>query len=950
MFKPLDSTPNFSALEEEVLVFWEQEQIFAKSLEATKSGLPYVTYDGPPTANAKPALHHTEPSAFKDAAARYATMRGHFVRRQAGWDTHGLPVEVQVEKALGLAGKKEVLSIVPGNESASISAFNKACQESVWTYKQDWEQFIRRSGRWLDFADPYITYETKYIEGVWSVLKQIWDRDLVFKDYKVLPYCPRCGTGLSAAEVAQEYQDIKDVSVYVTFPLLDKPERSFIAWTTTPWTLPGHVALAIGPTITYVVIKQGEQEYILAKDRLEIVDGDFVILEEMLGQELLGLKYQTLFPGVLDQADGHKFLTVPANFVTTTDGSGIVHTACMYGEDDFNLGKQEGLAMSHTVGLDGHFLEQVPEFGGLEVREALVPILKSLTEKGRLYKKQTITHSYPHCWRCKTPLIYYAKDSWYIRMSSLRSDLLKANAAVEWIPDHIKEGRFGDFIKEARDWAISRERFWGTPLPIWKSASGKWLCIGSLDELRQLAKTPLPDNFNPHRPDIDQIILVKDGEEYQREPFVMDVWFDSGAMPFASGAVDRQEYPADYIAEAIDQTRGWFYSLMAIGVCLSQGSPYKRVVCMGHLVDADGRKMSKSVGNVIDPMDAFATCTADAVRWFIFTVNAPGESKAVSLADIQMSYRKSFLPLWNVCNYFVTYANLQNWQPGQTSPPTLLDRWILSKLNQMIIDLTRFYDDSDFLRVGRSIETFIQELSTWYLRRSRKRTDLAFFATLHQVLTQVTRLMAPLAPFLPETIYKNLNPDSLSVHLDGWPEPDAEPDLELEEAMSTARRLVELGLAARAQAKIRVRQPLQKVKVTIPELSEELSAMILEELDVAAIEYNQAPTEPEIWVRNLQSEQLWLDPTITPELAELGEARDLLRQLQNLRKQQKLKPGQTVKLRFGSDHADYLKPLFANNPEILASGFFSLDDASWQQAGEIELQVNGRNLLVSLEE
>ena len=936
MFTPLDPQPNFANLEEETLKRWREKNVFQESLTQTKEGKPFVFYDGPPTANARPALHHTLPSAFKDAICRYQAMAGRYVQRQPGWDTHGLPVEVQVEKALGLSGKQQILNIVPGDERASIAKFNEVCRTSVWEFKQDWDVFIERTGRWMDMEHPYITYDASYIEGVWSVLKQIWDKNLVFKDYKVVAHCPRCDTGLSAAEVAMEYQDVKDVSVYVTFPLTANPKRSFIAWTTTPWTLPGNVALALGKDIVYAVVSQDDHEYILAKDRLEVLTGDYTILEEKRGSELVDLEYAPLFPGVMDGADGRRFITVLADFVTTTDGSGIVHTACMYGEDDFVLGKQAGLTMKHSVNTYGHFLPHVTEFAGLYIKDALVPILKSLTEKGRLYKKQTITHSYPHCWRCKTPLIYFAKDSWYIGMSRLRSDLVAANQKVHWVPEHVRDGRFGDFIAEARDWAISRERFWGTPLPIWKNAAGDFYCVGSVDELRTLAKSPLPADFDPHRPYIDDVVLVIDGQEYHREPYVLDVWFDSGAMPFASGRVAAGDFPADFIAEAVDQTRGWFNSLMAIGVILRGESPYKNVICMGHLVDEHGKKMSKSIGNVIVPADAFAVCGVDAVRWFIFAVNSPGENKPFGFKELQTSFRKALLPLWNVANYFITYANLEAYA-GDAGEKSELDRWILSRLEVTRQVVTAHFEAYDLMRATRALEDFVQELSTWYLRRSRKRTDVGFFATMEQVLTTTCRLIAPIAPFIAEEIYQAIVPNATSVHLAGWPEAHPENlDQAIEADMASARRIVELGLAARAEAKIKVRQPLRGIRTSAESLSAQLSTMILEELNISEIQY-------------AAEEEMWLDPTITPELQELGEARDLLRLLQNLRKETGLNPGQVVALRFGADHADYLRPMFEKFPVLLESGFFTIDNQTWETMGETELDLNGRTLAVSFE-
>lgn len=961
MYAPLEPSPHFPSKEEELLTFWKEKGIIAKARSLNRGRERFVFYDGPPTANAKPALHHAEPSSFKDAACRYKVMRGFDVVRQPGWDTHGLPVEVQVEKALGLSSKKEVLGLVPGDERASIAKFNTACAESVWQYIQDWNRFIERLARWDDLSDAYATNQVSYVEGVWSVFKQIWDKDLVFKDYKVVPYCPRCGTGLSAAELAMEYQDVKDVSVFVTFPWVDKPARSFIAWTTTPWTLPGHVALALGPDIEYVVIEKDGREFVLAKERLEIVEGEYVIVEQKLGKDLLGIRYQPLFPGVLDSAEGEKFVTVPASFVTTTDGSGIVHTACMYGEDDFVLGKELGLARQHTVDLTGAFLPKVTEFAGMNVRDALVPILKSLTEKDKLFKKQTITHSYPHCWRCKTPLIYYAKDSWYIRMSAKREDLKKSNAAVEWIPSHIKEGRFGDFIREARDWAVSRERFWGTPLPIWKSESGKYLCVGSLSELRALAKDSslVGADFDPHRPNIDAVVLVKDGEDYLPEPYVLDVWFDSGAMPFASGRVAKGEFPADFIAEAIDQTRGWFYSLMAISTLLKGESAYKRVICMGHLVDADGRKMSKSIGNVIEPMGAFATAGADAVRWFIFTVNAPGDTKSVSIEEVQASFRRIQVPLWNMLNYLVTYANLTQVDVksldataiAERTDLTELDRWALALQEASLASTTASLDALDFMRAGRELENHIVDLSTWYLRRSRKRTDEAFFLTLHVLLKRVALMLAPLTPFLSESLYQALRSenDPESVHVTEWPA--AMPALQNQNVLATMQSLrnaVELGLAVRAEQKQKVRQPLASAYLLgAVEYGSEHLEILKDELNVEQVQIVQR-IDPGLPAKSEGGLTVALDVTLTPELQEKGEARELLRQLQNLRKQSGLQPGQMALLLFGPAHHEYLKEILQKYPQILTDGFFQVNDETWHQMGDTDVSINGLTVQVSL--
>jgi isoleucyl-tRNA synthetase len=624
----------------------------------------------------------------------------------------------------------------------------------------------------------------------------------------------------------------------------------------------------------------------------------------------------------------------------------------MYGEDDFNLGKEKGLVMKHTVDTTGVFLPHVSEFAGLYVKDALVPILKSLTEKGRLYKKQTITHSYPHCWRCKTPLIYYAKDSWYIRMSSQRTQLVESNSKVNWIPEHIRDGRFGDFVKEARDWAISRERFWGTPLPIWVSKAGEMICVGSLAEVRELAKEELPADFDPHRPFIDDVVLVKDGVEYFREPYVLDVWFDSGAMPFASGRVAAGEYPAQFIAEAIDQTRGWFYSLQAIGTILKGESPYQNVICMGHLVDEQGKKMSKSVGNIIAPAEAFDVCGVDAVRWFMFSVNSPGENKPFGFKDLQTSFRKALLPFWNVASYLITYANLADYKPvlvGEvTEGLTPLDRWILSRLDSVTTSVTTHFETYDFMRATRELEDFVQDLSTWYLRRSRKRDDKEFFSTMHHVVHQVCLLMAPIAPFMAEEIYKAVRgeADAESLHLKQWPVPLGMRDEALEAEMVSLRQAVELLLSLRATEKLKVRQPLAAATVSGVKLSESSYEVLADELNVSAV---YEGTGPESWPTKTDfGVTVSLDPVVTEALQEAGDARDFLRQIQNLRKQLKLQPGEQVLFRADADAKARIEPFFINYPFILSDAFLTVTEESWVGGGTEEVSVQGETVLVAL--
>ena len=943
----LEAQPDVAKIEQQILDFWRQEDVYKRSERERQAAKPFVIYDGPPTANAKPALHHMIPGSFKDLVGRYQTMRGRYVRRQVGWDTHGLPVEVQVERKLGLAGKKDVLTLVPGDEAASIAKFNAECRESVWEFKQDWEQFIEKEGYWTDVQSPYITYDSSYIESVWATFKRVWDKDLVYKGYKVLPYCPRCGTSLSASELALEYQDVRDVSVFVAFELLETPARYLLAWTTTPWTLPGNTALAVNPDLTYVAVRQGEREYVLAKGRLEVLTGEYEILEEFAGKQLIGMHYRAPFKDVVT-ADGVKFVVIGAGYVTDTDGSGIVHTAPMYGEDDFAAGLENGLAMQHTVDMDGHFLVDVPIVGGMYIRDALGPILTYLSQTGTLYAKAGFIHSYPHCWRCKTALLYYAKDSWFIAMSGLRQKLIANNARVKWIPEHLGTGRFGGFIAEARDWAVSRERFWGTPLPIWKSKAGEYLCIGSFDELKALAEEPamIDAEFDPHRPTVDNVFLVKDGVRYVREPLVMDVWFDSGSMPYASGREAAGEFPADYVAEAVDQTRGWFYTLMALGTILKDESPYRTVVCMGHLVDENGKKMSKSLGNGFDPFQMIEEVGADALRWFFYTVNSPGETKSFSLADVRTGFRKTLMLAYNLVKYWQTYA------PTAISggEPKLLDRWADAREAEAIQSVTAALDEFDFMKAGRSLESYINDLSTWYLRRSRQRDDTAFFDSFRCRLNVLLRLMAPFMPFMTEYLYRELRTDleSVSVHLTDWPLP-IQADGTLLPLMCSVRQAVELGQSVRSDAKLKVRQPLAEAWILgLPTDDENIAELIADELNVLKV--SQVKALPEgLPFKGDSTMAVALDNRLSDSLLLAGQARELTRQLQSLRKTAGLQPGEQVTLLAGPFARSLLEPLFIGFPETLTDSSISVDPSlTWTVAGESALPVNGETVYVSL--
>ena len=972
MFKPVSSQPDFNLQEEEILSFWQENKIFEKSVEKNKGKEKYIVLDGPPTANALPPLHTMAPMSFKDLVGRYKTMRGYHVPRQAGWDTHGLPVEVQVEKAMGLSSKKDILNLVPGDESASIQKFNDACRKSVWEYKQEWDKFVPRVGYWTDVKDPYITYDPKYIETVWGVFKQIWEKNLVYKSHKVVPYCPRCGTALSAGEVAQGYQDIHDTSVFVGFPLAEQPQRQLLAWTTTPWTLPGNVALAVGLEMEYVVIRLAETkaEYILAKERLSVIKQEHEILETMQGKDLVGLKYLPLYNVKYTGSETNQYLhtVVSADFVSTEDGSGIVHLAVMYGEDDYTVGKQYDLPMEHTVGLDGVYTSLVPELEGKYIRDVQDEIIAFLKSSGRLYAKQSITHSYPFCWRCKTALIYYAKDSWFISMSQKRKELVAANDKIQWFPSHIKDGRFGDFIREARDWAISRERFWGTPLPIWISKTGKMICVGSYKELGELSKTKLKidADFDPHRPMVDNIVLVKDGEEYYREPLVMDVWFDSGSMPYASGREARQEYPGDYICEAIDQTRGWFNTLLSISVLIKGEASYKRVTCIGHLVDEHGKKMSKSLGNIFNPWELFKVCGVDAIRWFLYTVNSPGEAKSLSVRELQTKFRKSILLLWNVFNYYVTYANLNKFSAPlvekmakvEKEAQNPLDQWIYAKQIETLQKVTEYIEEYDFMRSGRLLEEYINEVSTWYLRRSRNRNDEDFFVTMYAVLMNIAKMMAPFTPYISESIYQVLKADSdiESVHLTDWPVMDQKADQKILKEMASLRSAVETGLSIRAAEGKKVRQPLQKAELyfedpTINQYFEKNPAMleiISDELNVLECAIVKE-ISPDLVQKDGDNLKVGLDLTISDQLANMGLARELLRQIQQQRKQLGLEPGEKVEIRFNMDDKDFIEQLLNADRELLEKAFLILDPKKgWDGGGETEITLDNQSIIINL--
>lgn len=1091
--------------EEEILKFWKENQIFEKTLKQTEGKKEYVFYEGPPTANGKPGIHHLEARAFKDLVPRYKTMRGYHVRRKGGWDTHGLPVELQVEKQLGLKSKKEI-------EKYGIAGFNKKCKESVWEYVDLWEKFTDRIGYWVDLKNPYITYKNEYIESVWNVLKEINKKKLLYKDYKVVPWCPRCGTALSSHELAQGYQDDKDLSVYAKFKIKGFPNAYFLAWTTTPWTLPGNVALAVGENIEYVEAKVGEEILVLAKERLSVLEGGYEIIATHKGKEMVGMEYEPLYGFLKNnfeqkdkEAFGKAYKIYAADFVNTEDGTGIVHTAVMYGQDDFVLGTKIGLPKYHLVDDAGHFIKET-EFLSLKFvkdEETAVEIIKDLAHRNLLFKKEKYEHSYPHCWRCKTPLIYYARDSWYIRMSDLRDKLVKENEDINWEPSYIKDGRFGEWLKDIKDWAISRERYWGTPLPIWQDKEGKVEIIGSIEEFKEKTKKggnsyytlrhgeaeqnikdiinsdpknvfhltengrkqveevskkikakninliitspfarctetaeivaekiglqkenivvderlwefkkgpdfegkewgeywnlfnnmrerfekapgggenlfdlnkragdfiydiekkysgknilivshhgpidamnmvamgadldklielkekgtfnsgfadfkelkfiPIPHNENYeldlHKPYIDEVELVDEkGASLTRVKEVMDVWFDSGAMPFAQDHYpfdfaqgkpfnEKILYPADFISEAIDQTRGWFYTLHAIGVLMGKGKAYKNVICLGHILDAEGKKMSKSLGNIVDPWLMIDKYGVDALRLWMYGVNQPGDSKNFDERTVDEIVKKVFNILSNIFSFYSLHAD-KNIKPSNSSE-NVLDKWIVSKLEELLGEGTKYLEDYKIFEASRLIRDFSNDFSTWYIRRSRDRfkseneedRQNALSTTLF-VLKELMKYMAPFTPFFAEDLYQNLKSESEpeSVHLCEWPEA-GKIEEEILESMEEARRVVSLALEKRNSAGIKVRQPLLKLKIKNSKLKdlEEYQSLVKDEVNVKEIIFDQ----------NLEDE-VELNTELNQDLINEGNVREFVRAIQSLRKEKGLVASEAVSLK-----------------------------------------------------
>jgi isoleucyl-tRNA synthetase len=843
--RPLPAKPDFPKLEEEVLGRWRERDIFRESVRRREGGEPYVFYEGPPTANGRPGSHHVIARAFKDVFPRYQTMRGRYVERKGGWDCHGLPVEIAVEQKLGFKSKDDI-------ERYGIAEFNAKCRESVFEYLEDWNRLTERIGYWVDLEHAYRTLDPSYIESVWWALRTMWDRDLLYEGHKVVPYCARCGTALSSHEVSEGYQDVEDPSVYVTFPVTAaagalREGDKILAWTTTPWTLLSNAALAVAPDLAYVRTADG---HVIAEARAEAVLGDGAeITDRFHGRDMLGARYEPPFAFIATEEFGERGHTlVPADFVSAEDGTGVVHTSISFGEDDFRIGLDQGIPVINPVKLDGTFEERMGQFAGQWVKDADPGIVEDLRSRGRLLRSEAYLHSYPHCWRCGTPLLYYAKPSWYIRTSSLRDRLLAANQTIDWHPEHIKTGRMGKWLENNVDWAISRERYWGTPLPVWRNEAGEAVCIGSFDELERLSGVRLDD---PHRPFVDEVEIPSPtgGEPLRRVPEVIDVWFDSGSMPFAQWHAPheneehfKERFPADYICEAIDQTRGWFYSLLAISTLLFDRSPYRTCLVLGHIADAQGRKMSKSLGNIVAPWDVIDRHGADAFRWYFFTSKQPWDGYVFSVDLVGESLRQFLLQLWNTYGFLVLYTNVNDVRE-HAQPATELDRWALSRLHATTELVRERLDAYDATRAGHAIAAFVDELSNWYVRRSRARFwdgDPAAFGTLHTCLVTVAKLLAPFCPFVADEIYDNLDGSEPSVHLCDFPEAGPR-DPELEVAMGVVRESVRLGLAARGQAKLGVRQPLRAAVVVASgaerEAIERLADIVKAELNVKELRF-----------------------------------------------------------------------------------------------------------------
>ena len=856
MYNKVSTNLEFVDRELEIMKFWKENKIADKCIEIREGSPQFTFYDGPPTANGKPHIGHIITRAVKDIIPRYKTMKGYKVFRKAGWDTHGLPVELEVEKMLGISGKPQI-------EDYGVEPFIQKCKESVWKYENEWREMSDRVGYWADMDHPYVTYHNDYIESEWWALKKIWDKGLLYKGHKIVPYCPRCGTALSSHEVAQGYKDVKETSAIAKFAVRGEENTYILAWTTTPWTLPSNVGLCMNPVETYVKIKTGDEYYILAEALVKTVLGDeaeYEVVETKKGDDYKGLRYMPLFDFVAD--DDKAFKVVTDDYVTLTDGTGVVHIAPAFGEDDARVGRANGLPFRQYVDPQGNFTKDVTPWVGMFVKDGDKYVLEYLKEKGTLFAALPFEHSYPFCWRCDTPLIYYARDTWFIEMTKVRDRLVANNRTVNWLPDNIKEGRFGNFLENVIDWGLSRERYWGTPLPIWECECGHRHVIGSIAELKEMSDD-CPENIELHKPFIDAVHIKcpECGKQMTRVSEVIDCWFDSGSMPFAqhhypfeNKELFEKNYPAQFISEAVDQTRGWFYTLMAISTLIFDMAPFQNCIVMGHVQDKNGQKMSKHKGNVVDPWSVLNKQGADAVRWYFYTNSAPWLPSRFYDEAVSEGQRKFMGTLWNTYAFYVLYANIDNFNPKdytlEYDKLAPMDKWVLSKLQTLIKTVDEGLENYRITEPARAIQEFVDELSNWYVRRSRERfwgkdmpqDKVNAYMTLYTVLETVIKISAPFTPFMAEEIYRNLVLNSYSdapesVHLCDFPVAKEEwIDKELEENMDEVLNIVILGRAGRNTANIKNRQPMGQMFVKAPKvLPEMFTAIVSEELNVKEV-------------------------------------------------------------------------------------------------------------------
>ncbi len=923
---------NSSQNEDEVLKYWDEHQCFEKSVSERPEDKPYHFYDGPPFATGLPHYGHIVASLIKDVVPRYWTMRGFRVERRWGWDCHGLPIENIIEKELNLNSKKDI-------EDFGIDKFNEACRATVLKYANEWKKTVRRMGRWVDMENDYKTMDLSYMESVWWVFKELYKKNLLYKGHKAMHICPRCVTPLSNFEVTQGYKDVKDITVTAKFKLSNSKEKLGIdgevfvlAWTTTPWTLPGNVLLAVNKEMDYIIVEIENENFILAKNRIEQVlkDKNFIIVKELLGADLVGLAYEPLFSYFKNTENA--FRVVEADFVNTESGTGVVHIAPAFGDDDYQLGKREGVPLVQHVGMDGRFIEEVEDFAGHEVKPADEPtvtdieIIKWLAANGRLFSKEKIEHSYPHCWRCDSPLLNYATDSWYVKVTEIKEQLLKNNQQINWVPEHIKDGRFGLWLEGARDWAVSRNRFWGDPLPVWESEDGDIICVGSVAELEELSGQKVSDL---HKHIIDKIEIKKDGKVYNRVPEVLDCWFESGSMPYGQMHYpfenkDKFEtgFPAEFIAEGQDQTRGWFYTLHVLATALTMGDnpsialkqsmpAFRNVIVNGIVLAEDGKKMSKRLKNYPEPDILIEKYGADAMRYYLVTSPVmSAEALNFSEAGVREMYNKVINTLWNVVEFYKIFATGTLKEIGESKH--VLDKWILVKLNQLVDESTQGMDSYKLTEASRPIVEFITELSQWYVRRSRDRfkgddeEDKQFaIATLHKVLLTLSKVMAPFTPFIAEKIYLELGGSKESVHLEEWP---ATKEIlhhqSVIEHMDLVRKMVEYGLALRAENKLKTRQPLSEFKMNAEHLSRELLQIMAEELNVKKVSFAEFVEESTLWARKEEGTvKVWLNVVVDEQLKKEGLVRDIVRTINQMRKEQGLTINDRVMVKYATENA-----------------------------------------------